>query len=479
MIQLRGEPPVRAHPRVVIVGGGISGLAAAVALRDEYPNASLVMIERANELGGKLRTAEVGGQRVEAGAEALLIRRPEAVEFAHRIGLDEQLRYPVVTKARVWSEGALRGLPERTLLGVPADVDAVAVSELVPRGTIDALRAEPDQPGQALDSDLSVGAVIRARLGAQHGEYLLDRLVDPLLGGVYAGRADDLSVAATMPALVAQMREQPSLVTAAQRALATATPGPVFASVHSGLSRLIDAARKASQVEIHYGQTVRGLRRVADGWRVLIGPTQTEQEIQADAVVLATPARPTSRLLETVAPHVAAKLAAIDYASVAVAALVLPPITTPGSGFLVANDSALRIKAATFVSNKWGGDTNASIIRASFGRCGEEQLLHRDDAELVEIARSDLAAVLGHDLPPHHEARIFRWGGALPQYRVGHRETVRQMMAGLEDVPTLALCGAAYDGVGVAACIASGRAAAARVATGLRERAAGTAESRS
>jgi oxygen-dependent protoporphyrinogen oxidase len=311
-----------------------------------------------------------------------------------------------------------------------------------------------------------VGELATRRLGAQ----LVERLVDPLLGGVYAGRAAGLSLRATIPALVEPLREHPSLVRAVRAAQDAAPPaaGPVFATVAGGLSRLVAAVAEASGAEIRTGLPVRELRRTPGGWRLTVGPTRDPELLDADAVVLAVPARAAARLLGGVSPAAAAEIGAIDYASIALVTLVLPPTELPsGSGALIPATSGLATKAVTYVTQKWPSDAGVTVVRASIGRYGEEAVLQRDDGELAALVHAELGAVLGRPLPEPRATKVNRWGGALPQYAVGHLDRVRRARAALAGHPTLALAGAAYDGVGIPLCVGSGEAAADRVVAAL------------
>jgi oxygen-dependent protoporphyrinogen oxidase len=451
---------------VVVIGGGIAGLAAALRVRDTAPAGTrITVVEQADRLGGKLRTGEVGGVRVEDCAEAFLFRRPQGVALARRVGLGDELVHPTTLSAAVAVEGVLRPLPAGTLMGIPPDAEAVASTGVLTEAALTRLRAEPDLPGEPLDADVSVGELVGRRLGPQ----LVERLVDPLLGGVYAGRAGGLSLQATVPALVQPLREHPSLLRAVRvaRDVAPAETGPVFATVEGGLSRLIAAVAQASGATIRAGLPVRELSRTPDGWRLVVGSTRDPELIDADAVVLAIPARPAARLLAGVSPAAAAEIGAIDYASIALVTLVLPPTALPaGSGALIPASSGLATKAVTYVSQKWPSAPDVTVLRASIGRYGEEGALQRDDVELAELVRSELGALLGQ-LPEPRATRVNRWGGALPQYAVGHLDRVRRARTALAAHPTLAVAGAAYDGVGIPLCIGSGETAAENVVAAL------------
>ncbi|GGJ78008.1 protoporphyrinogen oxidase [Pilimelia anulata] len=448
-----------ARVRVAVVGGGIAGLAAAHRLRELAGAAVAVDVYEAGPApGGKLRSGRLAGHPVEYGAEAFLARDPvtgddsAAVALARAVDPGTALRHPATARAAIAADGALHPVPAGTLVGVPGDPAALP--------PLTAASAEPpgDRPLLGPAQDVSVGALVRARLGAG----VLDRLVDPMLGGVYAGRADDLSLAVTMPALARACRTESTLAGAVRAAVAALPrrPGaPVFAAPAGGMTRLVGALAAAGGAALHCGRTVRALDRTAAGWRLTIGPTADPAYAEADAVVLAVPARPAARLLTAAAPLAADLIGALDYASIALVTLALPAGTPlPDlSGLLVAGPGA--VKAATFFGRKWGHPADVPVLlRASLGRYGEEAVLQADDHALVATARADLAALLGARLPEPLAAHVQRWGGALPQYRPGHLDRVAAARAALP--PGLALAGAACDGIGIPACVASGRRAA-------------------
>jgi oxygen-dependent protoporphyrinogen oxidase len=392
------------------------------------------------------------------------------VELAAEIGLADDLVAPATTAASIWSRGRMRRLPSGQVMGVPADLGSLAESGLLT--TAELARATCDRwlPRTPVEGDLAVGRYVRSRLG----HAVVDRLVEPLLGGVYAGRADELSFDMTVPQLFAAARGERSLLQAAAQVRAASTgDGQVFASLPGGLARLADrlvAALRDRGVQVRTGETVRGLQRRGDGWTLVVGETRQARAVAADAVVLALPARPAARLLAEVVPAAAAELAAVGYASMAIVTLAYPHLAFPrvprGSGFLVPAVDRRLVKAATFSSSKWGwyaGTTPGLVlVRLSIGRHGDEAELQRDDAELVAGAAADLAAATGVT-GPAWDSRVTRWGGALPQYAVGHRAMVARVRAAVAGHPGLAVCGAAYDGVGIPACIGSARAAAVQV----------------
>jgi len=450
---------------VVVVGGGIAGLTAARDLAAAGDD--VLLLEASAQPGGKLRRHAVAGVLVDVGAEAMLNRRPEGVDLATAAGLE--VVHPAVVSSRIWTRGALRPLP-RSLMGVPLDLDQLAASGVLSEAGLARARREPELPPEVIDGDVSVGDLVARRFGDE----VTDVLVEPLLGGVYAGRAREISARAAVPQLVAYA-ERGSLLGQAS-AIPPSYDLPVFAGVPGGMGRLPEAL--AAGIEVRTGVTVRELRRVpvTAGFALVAGPTNAEELVEADAVVLATPAAPTARLLRDVAPAAAAELAAIESASVVVvtvafrAADVAAAIPGDSSGFLVPPTEGRRIKASTVAFAKWDwvraagkgaldGD-DVVHLRTSLGRHREETALQATDEELVAASLADLAAAVGLTARPV-DTHVQRWGGGLPQYALGHLERVARIRADVARVPGLAVCGAAYDGVGIPAVVASAHRAAA------------------
>lgn len=464
--------------RVVVVGGGISGLAAAWHLRQGDPDLDLVVLDSGDAPGGKLRRVELAGVGIDVGAEAILARRPEGTDLARAIGLVDRLTHPATMSAAIWSRGGLHPMPAGTLMGVPSN--AAAVLGLLEPDEVTRAEQERERQHQPTAEDISVGRLVSDRLGPA----VVQRLVEPLLGGVYAGHADQLSLQATVPQLWQAAAAGESLTVAAERAFAgsSGNPEPVFAGLVGGVSTLAEelvSSLLAQGVRVISRAVVRELGRTGvegrPGWSLTTGPVPKPVLFEADAVVLAVPPAPAARLLAPHAPYAAAELAAVSCASVAVVSLAVTRAGLPalsGSGFLVPPVDGRAVKASTFTSNKWSWVADAApdlfILRASLGRLGEEAVLQRSDDDLVRLVLDDLAEALGGPLPTPVECHVQRWGGALPQYAVGHVDRVARIHAGVSQLAGLALAGAAYQGLGIPACIASGRQAAEAVLTHLR-----------
>jgi protoporphyrinogen/coproporphyrinogen III oxidase len=377
-------------------------------------------------------------------------------------------------------------LPPGTLMGIPAhSADVGALLDADEAALID---AEPAQPTDPIEDDIDVAAYVAARVGPA----VVERLVEPLLGGVYAGHADRLSLRATIPAAWATAHDGRSLVSAVREQSARRPPAatPVFAGIRGGVARLPLAVR--AEVErlggdVRTGAMVRTLTQSrGDGaagpsWRLTVGSRAAAEVVTADAVVLAVPARPASRLLAEVSPAAAAQLGRIDAASMALVTAVLPGAAelASGSGVLVPPVEGRMVKAVTYSSAKWGwladGAGEDLVVRLSVGRQGEEAVLQRDDEELTAAALVELGQLLEVDLPDPVDSAVVRWGGGLPQYAVGHVGLVHEVRRAIGELRRVAVCGAYLDGLGVPACIASAHRAVTEVLRDLPEpaRAAG------
>ncbi len=453
-----------AVPRTVaVIGGGIAGLTAAYDLA--AAGCDVTVLETSDRVGGKLRQAEVGGITVDVGAEAILARRTEGLDLARDIGLTDAVEHPRTASASIWTRGALRPMPP-TVMGVPADLEALLASGIVSE-------APQSTPAAVPDEDVSVASFVEQRLGRE----VVDRLIEPLLGGVYAGHSDRLSLRATAPQILALgadlQRGAADSLAQRTRTQQSAQPAPVFFAPTGGVGSLPDAVVAAGDFTVRTSTTVRALDQLprdesgSPRWRLTLGPTTAIEHLEVDAVVVATPAPAAARLLSDVAPRAAFALAGVEYASVALVTFCLGgELGAAGSGFLAPPVDGTVIKGATFSSSKWQWSRDAAadhtIVRTSIGRAGETLLLQHDDETLVRLALADLTAALG-GVGPVVDAQVQRWGGGLPQYDVGHLDLVDTIEADIASVDGLEVCGAAYRGVGIPAVIGTARVAAARL----------------
>ncbi|MGW0547495.1 protoporphyrinogen oxidase [Streptomyces altiplanensis] len=457
--------PMNVEPRtgrVVVIGGGISGLAAAHRLAGA--GARVTLLEATDRLGGKLLAGEIAGAPVDLGAESMLARRPEAVALARAVGLGDRLQPPATATASLWNRGTLTPMPKGHVMGVPSD--PAVLGGVLSEDALARMRRDRELPRTDVGDDVAIGAYVAARLGRE----VVDRLVEPLLGGVYAGDVYRTSMRAAVPQLFEAARAYDSLLDGVReiqrRAGGKQQSGPVFMGIAGGIGTLPGAVADAVRArggEILLRTPVLGLTRDAGGWQV----RTDERVIAADAVVLAAPAWSAAALLAAESPAAAAELSAVEYASMALVTMAFRrrdvEAMPEGSGFLVPPVDGRTIKAATFSTRKWGW-TDASapdlfLLRTSIGRYGEEEHLHREDGELVDVSLADLGAATGLAARPVATG-VTRWIGGLPQYPVGHLDRVARVRGQVAKLPGLRVCGAAYDGVGIPACIASGTRAA-------------------
>jgi oxygen-dependent protoporphyrinogen oxidase len=454
--------------RLVVVGAGITGLTAAFEWRRARPDDEVVVLEAGDRIGGKLDRVRLAGQWYDTGPEAMRARVPEAVQLVEDLGLADQLVAPATTQASIVLPDGRHPLPPGTVQGVPTSADGLD-GVLTPAG-IARVRAEADLPPLRLDGDVTVGGLLRGRLGDE----VVDRLVEPLLGGVYAGRPDDLSLTATMPALAAQLRRAPSVLRGALAAREAGArsrgdvDGPVFVTVADGIGSLPAALVAASGADVRLRTPAHALRRAGSGFELSVGPAGSSQTLTADAVIVTAPAGKAARLLAGVAPGAVEPLGGIPYASMAVVAMAFPaqPVAA-GSGLLVPPVTGRLVKGVTISSSKWphlsGGADGAGVlrVRSSVGRYGDESQLQRSDEDLTAAVVADVVDLLDLERREPLETHLVRWGGGLPQYLLGHPQRVTAVLAAVGAVPGLAVAGAAYGGVGVPACIRDARRAVA------------------
>ena len=450
--------------RVAVVGGGITGLATAWFLRhgsEDGPPADLevVLLEATDRVGGKIRSVPFDGVTLDVGADAFLARRPEAERLARRLGLGDELVAPRSGQVWLWTGGRLRPLPEGTVFGVPSDARSL-LGGVVGPGSVARTVAEPLLAVDPPEGDVSIAELIEPRLGRE----VLDVLVEPLLGGVYAGSVDRLSAQATTPMLVEAARHPGGLVAGcrAYRRRGSGSDAPVFLTLRGGLGRLVDALADGLGGGIRTQAPVEQLARIRDRWQVRTGT----ESLELDDVVLATPAHVAARLLAGPAPGAATHLMQIDHASVAVVTLAFErrdaAEVPDGSGMLVPRTEGRLVKAATWSSGKWPHLAEAEhwLLRCSVGRIDDRRALDLDDTTLADQVEQEARAALGL-AGPAVARRVTRWDDALPQYDVGHAERVTAIREALP--PGLHVVGAGYDGIGIAPCVAAAERTAARL----------------
>jgi len=459
--------------RIAIVGGGISGLAAALALEKQRTQGAAIDYTLFARLGGVLVTEHVDGCLIEAGPDSFLTEKPWASDLCREIGLGDQLigSNDPERKTYILVKGKLVAIPDGLMFMVPTKILPAVLSPLFSTGTKLRMAREWFHPPRRGEHDESVAAMVERHYGPE----MVDRLADPLLSGVYGGEASQLSVRAVLPRFAEMEAKHGSLgraMLAAHRKMAQATKvpaKPLFTSLKDGMQQMVEAiVVRIPASSLRLGTAVQGLQRQDEGWVVSAGYASDH----FDAVILATPASAAAQLLQTASAALASELGAIQYTSSITVNLgydqSVRSSLPPGFGFLVPRSEGKRMLAATFVHNKFPhrAPPDRALLRCFIGGAGNDQMLQLGDEEILRAACEDLRQILGLAAEPQF-ASIHRWKSAMAQYGVGHLERLQRIEDHLASLPGLALAGNGYRGIGVPDCVRSGSDAAQRVATAI------------
>jgi protoporphyrinogen/coproporphyrinogen III oxidase len=455
--QLNARTGLSKH--VVIVGGGITGLSAAWYLQQSQTNYSL--LEQSNRWGGKILTEQVGEFILEAGPDAFLTRKPWALELARELGLSERIQ-PVNTensRTFVLHRGKPAPLPDGLQLLVPSQWKPFLRSPLFSVwGKLRAL-LEPFVPSQQSDVDETLASFVRRRLGAE----MLDKLGEPLLAGVYNGDPERQSILATFPQFPALEKKHGSLIRGMRAAPREAHDTPAFISFKTGAHELVQALVEQLDGDLQLNTGVSQIEQLENGHYLV--HTNTGSVIEADAIILATPAYISAQLLQGVAPAAAEHLKAISYSGIGTAYFAFYREDVPhplnGFGLVVPRSENRSIDGVTWTSSKWNGraPSDTVLLRVFFGGMRTQGMLRLDDTELLKTLRGELELIFGISTAAtalFH--RVYRWQDGYPQYHVGHLEHLAAAEAALPD--GMFIAGSAYRGVGVPDCVRQGRDAA-------------------
>ncbi len=461
--------------QVVIVGGGISGLATSYALMEEAENTQTAVqctvVEREPRWGGKILTHVTDNYLIEGGADSFLTSKPWALELCRTLGLQDQLISTNSQHNQIFSfcRGALRELPQGLLAFRPRRVDTLVSSGLLSWGGMLRMAAERFWPRRdPWPADESLGEFFRRRFGTE----AFENLIEPLVAGIYAGDADELSIESTFPRFRELEREHGSVIKGMRKALANAPAPPrssgeattMFMSLRGGLGELIRTLVEALRergVGLIGGVECLDIQPQALESGVFHVMLDNGDRLPADAVVLATPAYQTARLLRAFQPEAAGLLDGIPYASTATISMAYPAESIGskirGFGFVVPRKEQRRLLAATWTSLKWPDRSRAgeTLIRCYIGGRGRETVLEQDDSSLVECVRGELTSMVGITTAPTY-TEVHRWKQGMPQYVLGHRDRLAKVQEQLANSPGLYVTGAGMYGIGIPDCIREG-----------------------
>jgi protoporphyrinogen/coproporphyrinogen III oxidase len=456
--------------RVAIIGGGISGLAAAFALEEQRRAGAVeyVVYEASPQLGGVLRTEHVEGCIVEAGPDSFISEKPWAADLCRALGLGDELigSNDADRKTYILVRGCLIPMPDGLMFMVPTKILPTGFSPLFSWATKLRMARELFHPPRAGEGDESVASLVERHYGAE----MVDRLADPLLSGVYGGEAASLSVRAVLPRFAEMERVHGSLgraTLAARKKMPRPAnkTAPLFTSLKNGMQQLVETlAPRLNRPSLITNTPVESIQRDAGGWNVLTGAKSDS----FDAVILALPTHAAAQLLSTCSPELSAELAAIGYSSSITVGLgydrEVRQSLPPGFGFLVPRREGKRLLAATFVHNKFPhrAPEDRALLRCFFAGANAENIWQLSDDEIVAIVRNELQQIVGLRAAPLF-ARVYKWKSAMAQYAVGHLERLERIERLRQQLPGLALAGNGYRGIGVPDCVRSGQEAAKQV----------------
>jgi protoporphyrinogen/coproporphyrinogen III oxidase len=465
--------------RVVVVGGGIAGLAAAHRLielnKEKSLDIEVVLLEASARLGGTIATERVGDFLVEAGPDSFITEKPWALRLCARLGLSSRLvsTEAAYQKIYVVHKGRVEPLPEGFFLLAPTRFWPFVQTPLFSLTGKLRMAAEIFLPRGAVNGDESLGAFVRRRFGAE----ALDRVAQPLVGGIYAADPDKLSLSAAMPRFKEMERAHRSVILsmvseqrrrARNREAGSGARWSLFVTLAGGMQELVDRiASRLPEGCVRLHTPIAGLIRDTDKnlWKVT---TRGNESLEVDAVVLATPSFQTAETIGDVASSAANALKQITYASTATVSLAFRqkdfPRPLDSFGFVVPAIESRKIMACTFSSLKYPGRAPEGhvLLRGFVGGSLQPKLFQDDDATMEKHVRDELASLLGVVAQPVF-SRVWRYPNSMPQYHVGHQTRIQQIEAQLAKFPSLALAGNAYHGVGIADCVRTGEEAAERI----------------
>jgi oxygen-dependent protoporphyrinogen oxidase len=451
---------------VIIVGGGVSGLAAAHYLSE--PPVKVTLLEASNRLGGTIQTEYRDGFLLERGPDSFISEKPQALALAKRLGLESQIiqTNEKLRRSFIVRKGRLRTVPEGFQLLAPSRLWPFITSDIFSLTGKARMAADLWLPRKSSNgnTDESLASFVRRRLGTE----ALERMAQPMVGGIYTADPETLSLRATLPRFLDMEREHRSLILAMLRqgqSQKTGTSGArysLFLSFERGMQVLVDALAEQIKAEIHLNSRVETIRRDGPTWRIT---TNSGEHFESDALCLALPAYVSASLLADTNNTLAGKLKRIKYASTATInfayrrAAIKHPLN--GFGFVVPFVEKRSLIACTFSSVKFPGRVPDEhvLLRAFAGGALQPEIFGLDNSKLTARVETDLRELLGISEAPLF-VEVAKWERSMPQYEVGHLDRVNEIENVVKDIPGLALAGNSYRGAGIPDCIRSGQSAA-------------------
>jgi oxygen-dependent protoporphyrinogen oxidase len=462
--------------RIAIIGGGISGLAAAFALSEKQRAGvpvEFTLFEAAPRLGGVLVTENVDGCLIEAGPDSFITEKPWAADLCKKIGLGDQLigSNDATRKTYIVVNGKLVEMPDGLMFMVPTRLTSTVFSRLFSWRSKLRMAAEWFHPPRRAEADETVAELVKRHYGAE----MVDRLADPLLSGVYGGEASQLSVRAVLPRFAEMEANHGSLGRAMLKArkkmrTATARPAPpLFTSLREGMQQIVDAlVARLDPKCLCTSAPVQAVNPQSGGWTISAGYSSDH----FDGLIIATPAPAAAALLEMADGQLSNELCTIRYSSSVTVTLgydeKVRRSLPPGFGFLVPRTEGFRMLAATFVHNKFPhrAPENRAIIRCFLGGARDQEILDASDNAILYLVRNELSRIIHLSAEPLF-ARVYKWKGAMAQYGVGHLERLGRIDQRVQTLPQFALAGNGFRGIGVPDCVRSGTDAAAKVLSSM------------
>lgn len=476
--------------RVVIIGGGIAGLAAAYSLREHQgdgPPFEIVILEKNERLGGNIRTERTEGFLIEGGPDCFLSEKPWAMELCKRVGLSDKLlaTNEAYRKTYVLSGGRLHILPEGVILMVPTKIMPLAYSTLISWPGKLRMAAELFIPRKKDDKDETLGSFVRRRLGKE----VLDKIAEPLVAGVHAGDPETMSVRSSFPKFVQLEQEHGSLIRGMLKKMALMKKsaagaaqgvGPkkrvtMFMTLRDGLSELIEtlsaSLSRSPDNKIRTGVKVKSVEKKGNGYTVAI---EGGEPVEAASVIVAAPAWVAASVLKSLDPVLEKELLSIPYVSTATISLgyrksdIKHPMD--GFGFVVPKTEGRRIMAASWVSRKFDhrAPEGSVLIRCFVGGSKNSELVSVDDKEMVRMVRQELKEIMGIEAEPV-VSRVFKWNASMPQYTVGHEGRIASIEGRVAKYPSLFITGSAYHGIGISDSVRNGEIVAKKALHAIRD----------